>query len=619
MVLPDHGHLITSNEVSMYRYIALVWYQNDASAQRAANALLDTLKSSLRAWKCSLNANGLVIYEKPSDAAPQLTYLLSPGSGMILGRLFANDAESRAVSSSEFAFTAVADTQRGEQWLTRKYWGRYIAFLRGRDDFVKIVRDCSGQIPCYYVERKGVYIVFADIRDISSLGIPFTINDNYLAAFIARQPLHVRDTGLREVQEVLPGEELMVSDSGSTHRIAWEPAALVREPLLKSYCDARATLVSVTENVLSAWASLSQRILLHLSGGLDSAIVLGCLKRFGFADRVICITQFTDGTADDERSYARAAAQMAGVSLIEIPRPSDGRAFVETIRSLPPTPRPDINNTIRSIAVNSINQVATEQRCDTVWTGQGGDQIFLQAHNPYGAADYVLTHGLPVHLPSVAYDSSLVSRESVWSVILQAMSYRLHISGAPPAVSSGSGSRYLARPHNYEPHMPYRGRRERIPPGKHRHIEIFSDLLNRHKPLLGVEEPCETHPLISQPLIEVSLRIPTYYLLRGGRQRAMARDAFSDRVPPSIIKREDKGATPDQARSLLRGGASLLREALLDGTLVGLGIVARPALEGFVLHQETFTADDIFPLFACIAAETWLQQCQANNLRVATA
>lgn len=606
----------------MQRYIAIAWSPEIHASNHDAVRISETLlRSGGGDWHCQMSVPGLALYSRNSVDPAMRTYVLPGQLGAIVGRLFSRHTpETRQMRPEDLPGEEIVGTQG--LMLLERFWGKYIAFLKtksGKD--CSVVRDCSGQIPCFYLRLDSVYLFFSDIRDIDCIRPRLTINERYLAAFISRQPLHVRETGLNEITELLAGDIVTVTRSGLTHRRFWNPRKIAMDRPIASYAHARAHLVGVTESVICSWAQLYQRILLHLSGGLDSAIVLGCLKRLGLADRVLGVTEYTAESSGDERHYARAAATMANIPLIELPRVDDGETFANNLPLIPPDPRPDVSKTNRILHLERLNAVARDYGCDTVWTGQGGDQLFLQAHHPYAAADYVMGCHLPLQLPSIAYHSALLSRQSVWAVLRQAAAYWWRPSRSPPLVVGGRGDAFLAdsAPEFVPEPLIWRLGNEPLPPGKVDQLDILLDLLNRHKPIAGLELPYEQHPLISQPLIELSLRIPTYHLLRGGRQRAMARDAFADRVPACIIKREDKGMIPDQLRTLLRSGSPYIRETLLDGVLVTMGILNRSALVGILNQEETFTQDQLFPLFACIAAETWARHWTPKSQQAAAA
>jgi asparagine synthase (glutamine-hydrolysing) len=105
--------------------------------------------------------------------------------------------------------------------------------------------------------------------------------------------------------------------------------------------------------------------------------------------------------------------------------------------------------------------------------------------------------------------------------------------------------------------------------------------------------------------MEVCLRIPTYHLLRGGRERGLAREAFADRIPVEILRRRDKGSIVSHAAEMLRESEPFVRELLLDGVLAGAGIVVPAELEPYIVHGQPFREEHLMPLLACIAAEVW--------------
>jgi asparagine synthase (glutamine-hydrolysing) len=146
-----------------------------------------------------------------------------------------------------------------------------------------------------------------------------------------------------------------------------------------------------------------------------------------------------------------------------------------------------------------------------------------------------------------------------------------------------------------------------LPKGKQLQIHLLTEILNRHRPMPDCEPVPEHHVLLSQPLLELSLQIPTYLMLQGGRHRALARDAFSDRVPPEIIGREDKGETSTFVTDTIRQSEAYVAQLLLGGLLAQHRIMDRQALEPFILHGQSFRIEHIWPLLACIATEMWLQ------------
>jgi len=117
--------------------------------------------------------------------------------------------------------------------------------------------------------------------------------------------------------------------------------------------------------------------------------------------------------------------------------------------------------------------------------------------------------------------------------------------------------------------------------------------------------------------METSLRIPTYVLQRGGKHRALARDAFKDIVPNEIIARETKGATITHALDLIRLNKALLQDVLLDGRLVREGLLDRKALEPYICRGHPLRPMQLLPMLACAAAEIWVRNWENQALSIA--
>jgi asparagine synthase (glutamine-hydrolysing) len=148
-----------------------------------------------------------------------------------------------------------------------------------------------------------------------------------------------------------------------------------------------------------------------------------------------------------------------------------------------------------------------------------------------------------------------------------------------------------------------------LPPGKQMQIRFLAEVINRHRPIPHLERAPQHHPLMSQPLIETCLRIPTYLLIRGGRERALAREAFADKLPPEIVRRRDKGSILSHTTEMLRQGEPFVRKVLLEGALAGSGIIAPDQLKPYIVQGQPFREEHLLPILACIAAEMWVRTC----------
>src|SRR5262249_43983221 len=121
----------------------------------------------------------------------------------------------------------------------------------------------------------------------------------------------------REVSEVQFGERVRFQGSSVHRSLEWNPLAIAQTDPIEDPGAAVAELRHTTRACVHAWASCYAGILHNLSGGLDSSIVLSCLKDAPSHPNITCLHYFGTGPDEDERKYARMMAGRVNVELIE--------------------------------------------------------------------------------------------------------------------------------------------------------------------------------------------------------------------------------------------------------------------------------------------------------------
>jgi asparagine synthase (glutamine-hydrolysing) len=505
----------------------------------------------------------------------------------------------------------------GGRRLLEGYWGRYVAILRNAlTGEVWVLRDPSGAFPCWLTASDGVRVVCSDIEDCHGLGeLSFTVNWNYIAGFVAHAGLQIRATALNEVSEVQPGERLRIWRDSLERSVEWDPIRIARSAPFESHEDAVAALRATTLGCVHTWAACHDGILHNLSGGLDSSIVLACLVSAPSRPRLSCLNYFSTGPYEDERRFARAMATHTGVELIEHQLDSNAVRLQELL-SLRRTPRPWFY--LYEIEHGRFErELAAQQGADGLFSGAGGDNVFFQSRADLAVTDYLLDHGCDAGLLHTAVDAARVSRRSVWPLLAQAVKARLFgsrwdpISMAKPLVRTVVNSEVIAAARR-DPGLAHawlvpsvtRG----APPGVLWRVLSISTPPAYYSSFLRGPYPERTMPLLSQPLVELCLRIPTYLLIKGGRDRALARRAFARDLPADIVRRREKGRADQHIRNILDRNLEFVRELLLDGVLVRRGLLNRSALETYLTRDRSpsdFQYSEILQEHAC--TEAWLR------------
>ncbi len=608
----------------MYNFVTLMWNTRDSRTTQEATRLVGLLQRSTTDIGLVLSIAGLAVFAaKPNEKAFK-PYVLPRRSGVVLGRLFRakEGAMTAEVQIDDAAAAGIVGS--GGARLVDDYWGAYVAFLFDETSLRQyVVRDCSGWLPCYRTTFQNVEIMFSDLRDLLALQLPpFTFNYQYIAAAIYAPLVCSRDCGFSEVTEILAGECLEFTESSIRQFSLWDPAQVVRRRTVEDPRSAEVELRTTTQACIDAWSTAysDDNVLLALSGGLDSAIVLGTLKRAPRQPGLICFNQCISDTEDDERRYARVAAARSDVRLVELPW-SDVH-FGEHLFAVPKGPKPYPGDIYWWLERSLRNGLAEDTGARAIWTGQGGDHLFWALGNFPVAADYVTLHGITFGLLRVIRDAARVSGQSYASVFNSAR--RISRSDRPWMADEANSMRghFVNRdalPPAYDQYIlhPWCLTTTSLPKAKAAQIALLAEVLNRHQHLPRAEVAYQRHPLLAQPLMELCLQIPGYTLIGGGRLRALARRAFSDRVPREILERSDKGSSVAHMRSMIRENGPFLCDLLLGGVLVQERVISSRQLAVILAEGQSYRPENLWSLLACIAMEIWARSWKSSTLRAA--
>ena len=603
----------------MYRYLALIWNPSDERSRLASIALTERLMGGAGEWARALGEAGVSIFHAGRRHGSSDTVPLAHAAGAVLGRVFSRHIEDpQAASRVTFDSGASAEiVTSGASRLLERYWGRYVAIVRNaHTGEVWVLRDPSGGLPCWLVVHEGVGIVCSDIDDCQGLELaPFTVNWSYIVGFVAYPGLQVRASGLNEVSEVQPGERVRFSSGSMQRSMLWDPVELACSTPIESYDEAVTSLRATTIGCVHTWAACHDGIVHNLSGGLDSSIVLSCLATAPTRPRLVCLNYFGTGPNEDERHYARLVAGRVSAELVECQL--DPRSVrLESVRSLRRSPRP-------WFYIYELEHGATEgslaerHGANGLFSGAGGDGVFFQARAELAVTDYLFQHGLRGGLMRTAIDAARVSRNSIWSLLWQAVRARLFeppwdpVKLAKPferTIVNGEALAAIKRDESFEhPWLPPEVTRG-VPPGILWHVMSVSLPPAYYNAFHRGAYPERTLPLLSQPLVELCLRLPTYLLISSGLDRALARRAFEGDLPGEVVRRKAKGRADQHVRNILDANLEFVREMLLDGILVSRGLLNRKVLERYLTRASSpadFQYSEILQEHLC--TEAWLR------------
>lgn len=584
------------------QFLAFAWPPASADAVGEAAAWRDALRSA--GWTAMEQAVGLEVWGR--GHGPPLRRV-HPGL-LIVGELHARDRGSACASFSPDQ--AVARTARQ---LSGRHWGDYVAILRDPSDGEPwIFRDPSGGVDALTWKAGAIVAVASELAHL-----PFGVAPHDLAldwdaiTDFVRRPLATLDRcGLAGYHTVTPGDlQPMGADARQAVAI-WRPEMFAGNVALEG-ADVR--LREALDEVVAAQARSCGRAVVEVSGGLDSAIVAISVGRAGGGHPgLVGLNYYGDRPEGDERQWARAACAAAGLPLVEAAKLA-GSVALSDFTDFARAARPALN-ALDADRDRHTARMALAEGADTIFTGKGGDAVFFQMPTLRVLADYRSAHGGPPWADPFAADISRWLRRSVWSTIWAARRATPLAYGARAGVW---GPRTRETP--AQPAHRWLVGAEAVPPAKRLQIELVAASQMAAGLCRRAQVARLRHPLLAQPVVELCLSIPAWAHVEGGRDRAVARRAFADRVPEAITQRRSKGALTSLYSRRTAASLDVLRPFLMDGVLAEAGVLDRRALDLALQPDQLIRRADGARVMGAAMVEAWVRHWQGRAPDLATA
>ena len=343
------------------------------------------------------------------------------------------------------------------------------------------------------------------------------------------------------------------------------------------------------------------KVVLRLSGGLDSSIVAASLVAANVPATALNLV--TTDTAGDERYYARIVAHALGMPLAERVRELTAVDICNSgAASLPrPTARAFVQASMRHAYA-----LARETGAGAIVDGGGGDNVFCSLQSIRPVVDCLRSRQRWARAFATArsvatlsqVSQALVSRRAIAATVRGISRYAFSLDLAflsPEARAAAIGAathRWLDSP---------RG----ALPGKAAHIGLVATAQSVVEGFDPLDRIPLVSPLISQPVVEACLAVPSWLWFDSGHNRAIARGAFSDVLPAAIAWRRSKGGPDGFIAELYRANRSLIATWLMDGLLMANGILDRAALELALAERGPVQRHTFIRILQLMDAETW--------------
>ncbi len=488
-----------------------------------------------------------------------------------------------------------------EKKMLARFWGRFIGVrLDGKGRLAALLRDPSGALDCLWWAQGPVTLVASQVPEwlARSAGAGWRINPARVEAALHDPYSTSGDLLIDGPAAVLPGAMVTLND-GIVSEL-WRPDWLARSAPALSDDEAAERLRDALDQVVAGVLKSGGVLAAEVSGGLDSSIVAATLARTE-PDRVrLWLNAWGPDATADERPWVDLLAAHIGITATCQPR-ATGRLTLEMLTHLTLGIRPGL------AAMDALHDADWARRfvaagIDTVITGKGGDSMFIQPADAGVFVDFHRQRGWRAFLSRANIDLARWNERSVWTLIGAARRPRY-----TPAAIDDPNPLLRPRIHPEIARHPWLQGIDDLGPAKRRQILGLVQGCGLHGASFQTEVATVFHPLLAQPVTEVCLALPTPQLTLGRRDRALARRAFSDRLPDAITTRRSKGEMTAFYGHLIADGLDVLRPWLLDGRLAAMGLIDRDRGDVALTRESLAWRGGYVDIMTTAAIESWVR------------
>ncbi len=494
--------------------------------------------------------------------------------------------------------------EAGGRGLVAEWWGDYVCLSEHpADAAVSVIRAPSGGVHAYRARAGDVVLIASHVDLLIDVGaVRPAVDWDFAAQHLGFTHLCGSATGILGIDEIVAGDCVTEQNGSMKRATPWSPWEFARASRRAATLEDAASRVG--DAILTSMAALTateDHLLLELSGGLDSSIVAAAAARTGRC--VSAVNLVTPGPEGDERYYARLVAEYCNISLEEA-RIDAEIDLTSAVAQL--TARPGLPAMLAPVD-RLFAAFARAHGATAFISGTGGDSVFCSLGSATPAIDLLKAKGPRIGVIGALRDIAAVHDTNAWHVA--AIMGRQLRRGAP-ALRWKRNTRFLneARVPDGPSLHPWLDEPAHALPGTRAHVRAIMaayahlDDFGRHQAAPSL------YPLLTQPVVEACLSIPSWLWVADGRNRSAARAAFAGLLPVAVTERRTKGAMDAYCARTFETNRERLKPFLLDGCLSDAGLLDRPAIEAY-LSQPLGARDALFyHLLPIVDTEAWARR-----------
>ncbi len=494
-----------------------------------------------------------------------------------------------------------------------------------------LARDRVGKKPLYYAEHDGALIFGSELKCIRRYpGFTGTPSPIALHHFLTLQYVPDPLTAFNEVKKLPPAHTLVLEDGRVTTRRYWDLDFRTKSELPEA--DLRAEVRAKIEESVRIRLMSEVPLGAHLSGGIDSSIIVGLMA--SMSDRPV--KTFSVGfeeAAFNETEHARVVAEKFRTEHHEFTIRPDAFEVLDSLVDHFDEPFADP----ASIPLWYLSKL-TREHVTVALNGDGGDEAFA-GYQRYYADRIADWYGVVPRfvrdkvVPGVLRAFPTTSNKPVEK------SYLAAIRKLGQAASMGRGASvvrwgsYFGEAEKADLYTPDFASKVQGHPS-HAAMEetyaramaenplertLYTDL-HHYLPgalLVKADRITMAHslegrsPLLDHELLELAARLPARWKVRGSTTKWILRDLFRDLLPESITRRGKLGFSVPLARWFAGPKLQDVRDTLLSKDAQSSSILRRERVERLIEDNRAGRADHGKKLWALLNLEVWMRKARA--------
>ena len=468
----------------------------------------------------------------------------------------------------------------------------FVERLRGQFAFVAhdlrtgtthLVRDRLGILPLYYRHVPGGIAFASEVKALLAVGPPAQVDLRSLDAYLASSAVPAPHTLFEGVKKVLPAHRISIMPGGhleESHH--WVPPECDPEGTWTVSDAVEAVGDGVREAVRAALVA-DVPVGAHLSGGLDSSLVVAQARQLRGDDVFHTFSADFGDPTDDEQVWARRVAGLLGTEHHEVPvRVSDFDEGWEVLTRHLDAPVADPAD----VALHCLARAAADD-VRVVLSGDGVDELF---------------GGYARHRHARLAERSSRVRARLGPGLGAPLERRL----GPASFTAAERERLLGTAAPAE-------RRTTAAPGadptdrmlREEVRHALPDSVLEHAVRMSVTASVELRPaLLDHHLVELAHRLPASVKVRAGTTKWVVREVARRLLPDDVVNRPQHSMrVPLDA--WFRGGLWESARERLTGTGSWVASTFDPSLVREVVAHHERGAGDGVRLWRLMCLEMW--------------